>query len=502
MALTDAVLRTIRRYAMLPRGGRILCALSGGADSVALLHLLLDLQGFEELVVAGVGHYNHGLRAADSDGDEEFCRALATTLGLDFQAGRGDVRAMARSQKRSIEDAARAARYAFLDEAAARVSAVAVAVGHTADDQAETFLLRLIRGAGTRGLGSIRPKAGIVVRPLIDVRRADLRAHAESRGLLHREDATNLDLAIPRNRVRHELIPYLEREFSAGIVEVLAREAASAQEDQEKLQADAIDLAGSIVLTNEPITVDAEALSRLHPALAARVALDVLRKLEGRRFIGFDQVKRFLEFAAAAAPGSALSLPSQQARLGVATLPLGEAGSGVAPSGGARRVIELRPEPARSKPVAPKPQRGADGGLVAPKPQSGEGGNCFRFPLSIPGEVVLAPQGLAVSAEWPREGVEADGCLVGGIKLPLTVRSRHPGDRFTPPGLGGRSKKLQDYLVDRKVPRSERDLLPLVVDDDNRIVWVVGHGVAEVFRAPGPSHGVISLKARRLGGEG
>ena len=115
---------------------------------------------------------------------------------------------------------------------------------------------------------------------------------------------------------------------------------------------------------------------------------------------------------------------------------------------------------------------------------------------------MLAPQGLAVSAEWPERGPMRPGVWLAGIKLPLTVRSRHPGDRFTPPGLGGKSKKLQDYLVDRKVPRSERDLLPLVVDDDNRIVWVVGHGVAEVFRVPRPSHGVISLKARRLGGEG
>jgi tRNA(Ile)-lysidine synthase len=468
MSLADSVLHTIRRHGMMPRGGRVLCALSGGADSVALLHLLLELQELGELVVAGAGHYNHGLRATDSDGDEAFCRALAESLGIHFEAGRGDVRAIARSQKRSIEDAARNARYEFLAEAAARVEAIAVATGHTVDDQAETFLLRLLRGAGTRGLGGIRPKAGLVIRPLIDVRRAELRGYTTDRALAHREDATNLDLAIPRNRVRHELIPYLERDFSPGIVEVLAREAASAQEDEDKLHAEAIDLAASIVLTIKPTTIDAEALSRLHPALAARVAREALRRLGGHRFIGFEQVKRFLEFAAAAEVGSALSLPGQQVRLA------GDSSSG--------RLVELRPEPARGVP------RNTE--------------NRFRFPLSIPGEVVLAPQGLAVSAEWPRPGSGEAGYLVGGIKLPLAVRSRHPGDRFTPPGLGGRSKKLQDYLVDRKVPRAERDLLPLVVDDDNRIVWVVGHGVAEVFRAAGPSHGVISLKARRLGGEG
>ena len=477
--MIDVVLRTIRRHEMLPRGGRVLCALSGGADSVALLHILLELQGRGELVVAGVAHFNHGLRGADADDDEEFCRRLASSLRLPFADGRGNVRERARAERRSIEDTARIARYEFLADAATRVDALAVAVGHTRDDQAETFLLRLIRGAGTRGLGGIRPKAGIVVRPLIDVRRDALRLYAAERKLAHREDATNADVAIPRNRVRHELIPYLERDFSAGIVEVLAREAASAQEDEDKLNAEAIDLAASIVLTDRhqdesgravgssgdrTITVDAEALRALHPALAARVAREALGHLGRHRFIGFDHIKRFLEFCAIGADGASLSLPGQQVRL-------------------RGRLADLRPEPARGvQKVAP---------------------NHFQFPLSIPGEVVLTPQGLAVSADWSQIPAEPPrGTLVGGAKLPLAVRSRQPGDRFNPPGLGGRSKKLQDYLVDRKVPRAERDLLPLVVDDDNRIVWVVGHGVAEDFRVTGPSHGVISLKARRLGGEG
>jgi tRNA(Ile)-lysidine synthase len=218
------------------------------------------------------------------------------------------------------------------------------------------------------------------------------------------------------------------------------------------------------------VAVDADALAALHPAIASRVAREVLGRLGGNRFIGFDHVKALLDFAASAAVGAALSLPGQQARMASSRF-----------GGASGRVLELGPEPGRG----------------------GDQRTSFRVPLSIPGEVVLAPQRLAVSADWSQSVVESpDGCLVGGVKLPLAVRSRQPGDKFRPPGLGGRSKKLQDYLVDRKVPRAERDLLPLVVDDDNRIVWVVGHGVAEGFRVPAPSHGVISLKARRLGGEG
>src|SRR5687768_16254327 len=152
MSLTDSVLRTIRRHRMLPAGGRVAVALSGGPDSVALLHLLRELACEGELVVAGAAHFNHRLRGAASDEDEAFCRELAAGLGIRLEVGSGDVRAAAAAEKRSIEDAARRLRYAFLADAARRLGADAVAVGHSREDQAETFLLRLLRGSGTRGL--------------------------------------------------------------------------------------------------------------------------------------------------------------------------------------------------------------------------------------------------------------------------------------------------------------------------------------------------------------
>ncbi|HXG56038.1 MAG TPA: tRNA lysidine(34) synthetase TilS [Vicinamibacterales bacterium] len=477
MCLADAALRTIRRHQLLSRGGRVVVALSGGPDSVALLHILLDLQARGELVVAAVAHFHHGLRGADADDDQRFSSDLATSLGLPFHAGYGDVRARARAERRSVEDAARLVRYEFLAEIVGRVNASAVAVGHTLDDQAETFLLRLIRGAGSRGLAGIRPRAGIVIRPLLDIRRATLRDYAQAHKLAFRTDPTNADVTIPRNRVRHDLIPRLERDYSAGIVEVLAREAASAREDEARLHGEAIDLAASIVLTRNAreVVLDAPALTALHPAVRSRVAREALEHLAGERFLGFEHLQRFLEFVSTGSPGSALSLPGQQARLRLA-----------APQGGAagRLVVVLGPEPAR--------------GVTRET-------NSFQFPLSIPGEVMLSSLGLAVAADWGDASAMRDGpsgCSALGARLPLMVRSRKPGDRFHPPGMGGRSRKLQDYLVDRKVARSDRDLLPLVVDHDERIVWIVGHAVSEDFRVTAPSRGVIILKVRPLGGEG
>ncbi len=464
MSLTDSVLRTIRRYDMLPAGGRVAVALSGGPDSVALLHVLRALETRGELVIAGAAHFNHQLRGAASDEDEAFCRELASELGVPLEVGSGDVRALARAEKRSTEDAARRMRYEFLSHAAHTLKADAVAIGHSRDDQAETFLLRLLRGSGTRGLGSIRPTAGIVIRPLLEVSRAELRQFAADEGLTFREDATNTDVAIPRNRIRHQLLPYLEREFTPGIVEVLAREAALAQDDEDKLEAEAIDKAASIVLsTTASLRIDARELMSLHPALASRVARRALQRMAGERFVGFEHVHRFLAFVRAGTAGQAMSLPGQQAMHHGSTVLLG-------------------PEPDRGQAVS----------------------NLQRLSLPVPGEVVLERPGIAVSARWT-DGIPVSGSgevvMIKGVTGALAVRFRSPGDRFDPPGLGGRSKKLQDYLVDRKVARADRDFLPLVVDDTDRIVWVVGHGVADGVRAPEASPGVILLKARRLGGE-
>jgi tRNA(Ile)-lysidine synthase len=513
MDLPARVLATIHKFALVPRGGRLVVAVSGGSDSVALLYLLRELERRAELAVAGIAHVNHGLRVA-ADDDEEFCRALARDLCIPFYAERRHVREIARELRTSIEDAGRRVRYEFFIRIASEVRADVVATGHTRDDQAETFLLRLIRGSGLRGLSAIRPKAGLVVRPLLEINRAELREWLAERGLTFREDETNTDTTFARNRVRHELIPFLQREFSPAVVDVLAREAAIAREDGERLEQEAIDLASSLVLVRErddtgrlrsvdipaadgvadwiavaprrqerepgQVEIDVDGLMAAHPALASRVVRLALSILAPARFVGFEHVERLLALARQS-ERSSVSLPGQQAT------------------------------------------RTADK-IVLGRTQCAPFSNSFRVPLSIPGEVVLEAQGWSVSAfcgereaietaqdtRWhpPGKSREFPGdpltALVRADRpvLPLAVRSRLPGDRFRPFGLGGRGKKLQDFLVDRKVPREERDSLPLVVDSEDRIVWIVGHSVADDFRVTEPLQGVIFLKARRLGGLG
>jgi tRNA(Ile)-lysidine synthase len=461
---------------MIPAGSRVLVGLSGGPDSVALTLLLRELEPRVPMSLAGVVHVNHGLRDAAAD-DERFCGELAAHLGVPVRSVAADVRQLARNRRTSLEDAGRTARYEAFESARVELGADLVATGHTRDDQAETFLLRLIRGAGPRGLAGIYPVAGRTIRPLLDVRRDDLREFLRQRQQAFCEDESNRDLSIPRNRIRHELLPYLVRHVSPGVADVLAREAELARLDADYLDRRAIDLAASIVLTDvsgpasgvrtadahsSPTTIDIDgaSLAALHPALASRVARLALQLLAPDKFIGFDRVSELLQLAAGTRP--ALSLPGQQAER----------------AGG--RIVLTR-----------EPIRGF--------------ANSFRVLLSIPGEVTLEPHGWAVSA-GSSGAHAADGLAVAvradALRLPLAVRSRKRGDRFRPPGLGGRQRKLQDVLVDRKVPRIGRDGLPLVVDADDRIVWVVGVDVAEDFRVTEPSQAVIFLKARRLGGPG
>ncbi len=222
-SLKVAVRRALESLSLPARGQTVLAALSGGADSVALLDALVSLSREGGFVVEAA-HLDHGLRP-DSAADAAFCGALSAGLGVRLVSDRVDVAARARQQRHGIEAAARAARYEFLRRVKDEIGAVAIAVAHTRDDQAETFLMRLLRGSGSVGLAAMRVSSGDLIRPLLAVSRHEVLKHLAARGLPHREDESNRDLRYTRNRVRHELIPYLERHFNPRVRASLARAA-------------------------------------------------------------------------------------------------------------------------------------------------------------------------------------------------------------------------------------------------------------------------------------
>jgi tRNA(Ile)-lysidine synthase len=476
MSVIDRVRQFVRQHALLDRDARVVAAVSGGSDSVALAHVLRDLEAAGEVRLVGLVHFNHQLRAS-ADDDEQFTSTLAASLERPIVTGREDVGARARRERRSIEDAARAARYECFERTRASLGADVIALGHTRDDQAETVLLRMTRGAGPRGLAGMHPRNGRIVRPLLGCRRQDLRTWLAARHVAFVEDETNRDVSIPRNRVRAELLPLLEARFNPGIVGVLADEAEIAREMWEWMDATVAGLAARLVrASNDPgqelvREIDVAELTAAPLALQRALLGRVMSELAGGRPIAFGHIDAALRLTQ---EGRCVDAPGQRLQ-----------------RIGARIVLTGRSRDAVGRPAATRT-------------------NVFRFSLSIPGEVVVPQTGYRVSAESLSAGEPVEGraetatrfvARVRGdlVEGSLVVRNRRPGDSFRPIGLGGH-KKLQDFFVDRKVPRGERDAVPLVVDKADRIVWVAGYGIDEAFRVTDPAQAVIILKLKALGG--
>ena len=272
----------------------MLVGLSGGSDSVALTHLLLDLSQHGDFAVIALAHLNHRLRPS-ADRDEAFCRDLAERLGLRIVVEVVDVQSFARAGALSLEDAARRVRYAFLERAAATTGADQIAVGHTQDDQAETFLLKLMRGAGLTGLAGIYPRRGRVIRPLLDVSRAELRMYLVSKGAAWVEDETNDDLDNPRNRIRHRVLTELDRAAEGPTRPAIARAAGLIREDGQWLDEVADDCYRRLVVEAEAsVELDVSGLAEAPLPIQRRVLLRAMRRSAGDREIGLEHVEGVL----------------------------------------------------------------------------------------------------------------------------------------------------------------------------------------------------------------
>ncbi len=293
-ALHQQVRRTIRRHGLIPPGARVLVGLSGGSDSVALTRLLLDLSERGDFTLVGLAHLNHGLRAS-ADRDEAFCRECAERVRLPIVVERADVPRYAAANGLSTEDAARRLRYAFLERTAAALEATCIAVGHTEDDQAETFLLKLMRGAGLTGLGSIYPRRDRVVRPLLDVARAELRAYLEQIGERWVDDESNEDLAIPRNRVRHRVLAELDRAAGGATRPAIARAAGLIREDAQWLDELGRERFAAVATERgNGLELDVHGLTQAPPPIRRRVLLEAMRRTADGREVGLEHVEAVL----------------------------------------------------------------------------------------------------------------------------------------------------------------------------------------------------------------
>jgi tRNA(Ile)-lysidine synthase len=326
----------------------------------------------------------------------------------------------------------------------------------------------------------MHPRAGRIIRPFIATSRAEIRAFLQAHHIQFREDASNADLAIPRNRIRHELIPYLETRFSPGIIDVLDREATIAREDAEFLESRSIAAASRVIVTTpRGVEILVKELLAEPPAVARRVIRHAQQMVSAGRFVGFEAVEAVLAFMVSNSTG-ALDLPGHRVNRHGERVVL-TTSSGRPPRG---HSIE------RDTAV-----------MASTRPPA------FAYRLHVPGQVEVPEAGCAISADAERvdlgESAASRWRLVsrgdqvvieaGQLAAPLVVRNRRPGDSFRPLGLRGH-KKLQDFFVDAKVERTRRDTIPLVVDSRGHIVWVAGHALAEEFRVTDRTEAVVILK--------
>jgi tRNA(Ile)-lysidine synthase len=435
-------------------GHRVAAAVSGGADSVALVLWLHAQSGRTppRAVLAGLIHVNHHLRGADSDRDEQFCRALATRLCVPIEVVHAPVTGVG---ARSPEAAARAERYRAFEGAATRLQAARVATAHTADDQAETVLLRLLRGTSSRGLSGIREIRGPYVRPLLACRRADLRAQLVAAAESWCEDATNADRSLARNRVRHDLLPVIEH-IAPGAVAALARAAALAHDDERVLQRTAIAMAATVVLHEDTgrADLDLARLRALAPAIARRVVRNVLERIAPGAFWTAGHLGAIGRLVDRRDGGGRLHLPAVFVE----------------------RVSDvLRLRAGREAVVAP-----------------------YAYELPVPGSVQVLEAGLEIIATVVashERGAAYSLVMPADTAFPLTVRNRRAGDRVQ---LSGGTRKVQDLMVDAKIPRSERDQVPLVVAADGHILSVIGVTGARRQVSGTPAADMVVLRFRKM----
>jgi tRNA(Ile)-lysidine synthase len=486
------VLETIGRHAMIRPGDRIGLGVSGGADSVAMLRIFAELRtnlGIAVLVL----HFHHQLRGTAADEDEHFVKALAEEFHLEFESGRADVAGEARLHGWNVEDAARRLRYQFFASVAEARGLNRVAVAHTANDQAETVLSHLLRGTGLTGLAGIYPVAGLIIRPLLELGREELRAFLSDVGQPWREDATNQDTSRRRARIRHQLIPLLLRDFDPAAVTRLSRLARHAREDETfwrsleeerfhalvtRASSAAISLSVTNLLSPLRSLIPADSSAGGEPTASSASTMALTRRLVRRIF--------------AELRGSREQLTSRHVDFVIDLATKSQSGARIdLPGVCVERIFDrlcftsvfAALDPAQD---GEAPRRNCDFAYTVLRPGPLESASVVvteihrRFNLKM--------------VDWPpapRDTVLGRGALdFDRVQWPLVLRNWRPGDSYRPQG-SRRVRKLKRLLLESRVPRSARGSWP-VLTSEGKVIWASGYPVAEDLAPhPGTQTGLV-----------
>lgn len=415
----------------------ILVGLSGGADSAALTHVLCTLApkyGFKVYAA----HVNHCLRGSAADEDEEFSRRFAEKMGIDFFSLRADVKAYACEHGMSEELAGRAVRYDFFEKLMKEHGIDCTATAHHRNDNAETILMNFMRGSGLSGLCGIPYIRGRIIRPLLDVTRAEIEKYCEDNGIKYVTDATNLEEEYTRNKIRHTLIPLIEETFNPSFTDTVTNNAAIISRENDFISEFTEEKYKAIV---EDGSVLVQELVGLHPAIGARIIRMMTENVCGKFDVPSKVIDSVLELAKNGKTGTRADI----ARGAQAFIEYG-------------KLYIAYPEK-ETEPFSYKLELGK-------KTYIPELGKCFLAEASDErngdGEYFSVP-------DFDKNGI-----------LDVEIRSRRAGDVFIPSGMSGR-KKLKDYMIDAKIPRFKRDRIGILTFN-GKIAWIIGHRRAEGFK--------------------
>jgi tRNA(Ile)-lysidine synthase len=463
----EKVLLTIKAHRMIQSGDSILVGVSGGADSTALLHLLHTLRHSYNLTL-NVAHFNHMFRAEESDEDAEYVRDLCKGFNIPFHLEAFDMPAYISRTGLSSEEASRIKRYELYRKISRRVGASKIALGHNADDQAETVLMRLLRGAGPNGLAGIPPVRTLdgvtIIRPLINTRRADIEAYCALHSLIPRVDSTNLKSIYTRNKIRLELIPYLSKEYGDDIISRLTSLSDIMRHEDEYMERETDRAFDGCKQNGADLCLDTSSVMALPVALARRVLRRAIAESLGdARDVDFKHVEAVYEQTYSAQTNWELHLP---------------------------RGLVVRKE-YNTLCFAMK-ENGSDG---------------FEYMLNVPGVTFIPEAGICLETTIinigdPNEisgiirsfdGKHYAGFDYESLDTPLFVRSRRTGDRMDVFGMKGR-KKIKDMLIDAKIPPKKRARLPLVTGK-TAIYWAVGLRTSRKAQITDNTSKIVLIKA-------
>jgi tRNA(Ile)-lysidine synthase len=470
--LLQTVERTIETYGMLEPKDSVIIGVSGGPDSVALLHVLFLIASRFSLKL-GVAHLNHCLRRNDSDKDAQFVEVLAKKYDLPCYTHKKDVLKYQIENKLSLEEAARRVRYTFLNNVADTMQYNKIAVGHHSDDNAELILMNLFRGSGTQGLSGIPPvRDHKIIRPLIELNRSELIAFLSQNKLEYVSDESNTDTKYLRNRVRHDLIPLIKTAYNPNISETLNRLSSIIRSEEEWIDDVVHPFYEKTLLGVQKncIILSVSMLNRYHPALQRRIIRTTIEKIKGDlrriRFVNVNSVIGLIE------KGSAYGKVDLPDRIKIQR---------------DRDALHVFKERRTSYGVS---KRGNQSDTFT-----------FEYQIEKLGSVFIREIGATIKFTEMRLKKVFDYRYTGQhtgffdkdiLRFPMIIRNFRPGDAFKPLGVGG-TQKLKKFFIDKKVPRSERIKCPILLSQ-GKIIWVVGHRIDESVKVMPSTRNVLKIE--------